>query len=348
MLTVSLSNTTRPAFVSETLNRCVSSILAHELSAEDRRRSANTDEYTRTLIGYLWERIHSFVAMPSGTDAHDIAWRAEIRNIDRILEPFCELCRGSGMAYRTITRHPVAEWEDWLTAGVLFSVNRFFRASVISGQGIVTGDIRTAHIRNYVRALNQYSDGIEDLDFDRVLTSAGTTTPGLIVPHVTGSHSVFATSLLYHWRTEWDRYEVLYSEIEGTPSAEQAAYRTMYLNWCANQIMQLLSPAILAVDVARARLRDSRGWTAGLAFSRSRAQTVTFLNFFKNKPFWEGGAVYLISDARTFRRDSDIPLIPAAQLTDGVWNATDRDAMRSRIQGRLGVRPESSWTNVLL
>ena len=64
--------------------------------------------------------------MPTGTPELDAAWRAREAEIDELLEPFCDLCAGAGLSYRTIRKHPHVDWERYQLAGLRISSDRAF------------------------------------------------------------------------------------------------------------------------------------------------------------------------------------------------------------------------------
>ena len=61
--------------------------------------------------------------MPYGNAAElDALWRAAKRDeIMALLVPFCALCDGAGMSFRTIRKHPHVHWERYQLAGLRIS-----------------------------------------------------------------------------------------------------------------------------------------------------------------------------------------------------------------------------------
>ena len=139
--------------------------LSHELSTSDRLRSANTDEYVRERIGYLWWRNEQFVKMPYGTPATQEAWRAERDDLKDLLMDFCDVCAGSGLSIRIIRKHPHNDWRTWLREGIRFSVNKDFQPRLIEGAGTVTPEVRYANLENFNHALDHFGEGNPDDDF---------------------------------------------------------------------------------------------------------------------------------------------------------------------------------------
>ena len=116
--------------------------LSHELSDADRTRSANTDEYVRERLGYIWWRNEQFRKMPFGTPELDAAWRAERDAINILKADFCEVCAGSGLSIRIIRKHPRHDWRTWLMNGIRFSVNKQFQPRLVEGAGMVTPEVQ--------------------------------------------------------------------------------------------------------------------------------------------------------------------------------------------------------------
>ena len=88
----------------------------YELTDEERIKAGNNDYQIRGTIGLLWHTIEMLRIMAHGTAAADIAWRQGRDAIEELLVPFCALCDGAGMSYRTIRKHPHKDWHRYQTA----------------------------------------------------------------------------------------------------------------------------------------------------------------------------------------------------------------------------------------
>ena len=71
--------------------------------------------------------------MPYGTAADDACsgTRCALRYTP-CLEPFCALCDGAGMSYRTIRKHPHVHWERYQKAGLRISSDRDFNTTSLA------------------------------------------------------------------------------------------------------------------------------------------------------------------------------------------------------------------------
>ena len=63
-------------------------------------------------------------------------WTAYRDELDQLLIPFCALCDGAGLSYRTIRRHPHEDWERYQLAGMRFTSDRDFNTIPITKYGI--------------------------------------------------------------------------------------------------------------------------------------------------------------------------------------------------------------------
>ena len=86
--------------------------VVEELTPEQRVQAANTDQFSRGHIGWLWRLIEAFRIMPAADDTDDAAWRVRRDELDELMALFCAVCEGSGMAHRTIRNHPHVDWES--------------------------------------------------------------------------------------------------------------------------------------------------------------------------------------------------------------------------------------------
>ena len=99
--------------------------IAYELDEIERKKAGNNDYQIRGTIGLILRLSEGLRIMPTGTPEYDAAWRAREAEIDELLlQPFCDLCAGAGLSYRTIRKHPHENWERYQLAG-LDQLSRF-------------------------------------------------------------------------------------------------------------------------------------------------------------------------------------------------------------------------------
>ena len=104
--------------------------VAQELTPEDRDKMGNVSLKERSDNGYLWRRIHAFRAMPCGTAAHDIAWRAESAAIMALLHGHCDRC---ARIIDVALSHPHVEWKGYLDKELRFHAVADGSVEVIPG-----------------------------------------------------------------------------------------------------------------------------------------------------------------------------------------------------------------------
>ena len=219
-------------------------------SSQMQRKAGNTDEFVRGTIGWLWRRIEAFRKMPFGTAAHDAAWRARRDEIDADMDKFCALCEGSGLAHRIVRKHPDMDWEDYQLAGLRFVSDRDFNATVGS-RSMVTRAAHQGDVKNFINALDFFSEGIVDDDFSADLFKARSRVFSLpatpVMPDFSARTQPFwRAHMAAKYRTFYDRFKRLNrSQIT---DYEAAAVR----NWCAMNLLVALDDR----NVGDGRVRD--------------------------------------------------------------------------------------------
>ena len=139
--------------------------IAYELDEIERRQAGNNDYQIRGTIGLIWRLIESLRIMPTGTPELDAAWRAREAEIDELLEPFCDLCEGAGLSYRTIRKHPHEDWLRYQTAGLRISSDRAFNTVAIPQYGVVTDAAHKTDLQNFRNAADWAAEGYPDDDY---------------------------------------------------------------------------------------------------------------------------------------------------------------------------------------
>ena len=136
-----------------------------ELTEVERRQAANNDYQIRGTIGLIWRLNEALRIMPYGTPAEDALWHAARDEVMALLVPFCALCDGAGMSYRTIRKHPHIHWERYQLAGLRISSDRDFDTTSLSHYGLVTAELHRIDLENFERAADFASEGYADDDF---------------------------------------------------------------------------------------------------------------------------------------------------------------------------------------
>ena len=70
-----------------------------------------------------------------------------------LLVPFCNLCDGAGMSYRTIRKHPHVHWETIPACRIAHKfADRDFETESLSRYGLVTPELHRIDLENFERA----------------------------------------------------------------------------------------------------------------------------------------------------------------------------------------------------
>ena len=234
--------------------------ISHELSDADRMNAGNVSEWTREKIGYLWWRVEHFRAMPFGTAEVDAAWRAERDAIDALMMPFCALCEGSGMSYRTMRKHPADDWKRWLEAAVRFSSDREFNASPVAGASMVTAAVAFGNRINFRNALDHNAEGHPDDDYLEPRTTVRAQAAAPVMPTFTGDHAMERAELASYWRIQYDDYKV-------TAASRQATEVLIgiYRNWIVFNLLFMLHDENLSTRYPNAALQANKTASADSA-----------------------------------------------------------------------------------
>ena len=139
--------------------------VSYELTDEERTKAGNNDYQIRGTIGLLW-RMNETLRISARRDMDGVLWRAVDRSIEELLVPFCALCDGAGMSYRTIRKHPHVEWEKYQKSGLRISSDRDFNTTSLWEYGIVTAESHRIDLENFERAADFASEGYPDDDFN--------------------------------------------------------------------------------------------------------------------------------------------------------------------------------------
>ena len=133
--------------------------VGYELTDEERTKAGNNDYQIRGTIGLIWGLNEALRIMPYGNAADDALWRAADAEIKALLVPFCAMCDGAGMSYRTIRKHPHVHWERYQKAGLRISSDRDFETESLSRYGLVTPELHRIDLENFERAADFASEG---------------------------------------------------------------------------------------------------------------------------------------------------------------------------------------------
>ena len=231
--------------------------IAHELSNEDRTRAGNVSSWTRELIGYLWWRIEQFRQLPYGTPALEVAWKAKRDELEGLFMPFCDLCEGSGMSHRTISKHPPDDWQRWAEARVRFSVNRDFEASPVAGASQITPAVAFANRINFRNALDHFGEGHADDDYQAPRSAVRAQPAAPVMPVFEGDYAMERAELASYWRIQ---YDALKAEQAARPGAETifATYR----NFIAFNLLFMLHDENLSTRFPNAALQANKAAAA--------------------------------------------------------------------------------------
>ena len=180
-----------------------------ELTEVERRQAGNNDYQIRGTIGMLWGLNEGLRIMPYGTPEEDALWRELDEEIQALLVPFCALCDGAGMSYRTIRKHPHVAWEKYQKAGLRISSDRDFETTSLARYGLVTPELHRIDLENFERAADFASEGYLDDDFN-ALPGRGHARliPGFPTPLMLDTGGDLTRDyLMAGYRTVYDRFK---------------------------------------------------------------------------------------------------------------------------------------------
>ena len=208
-------------------------VVNYELTEEERIKAANNDYQTRGTIGYLW-RLNEELRLAPRENPN--SWQPPLDHIEAQLAPFCELCEGAGLSYRTIHRHPHLDWRKWQRAGLRFNTDRAFEAAPIHAHGIVTPEAHARDLRNFRHALDFAAEGHEDRDFEAPIHGGDArfelvAHPAPPVMPVLGNMTL--DYIAARWRLKYDAYKA--GPISDLPVEE-------YRAWAVTNLLVMLEP----------------------------------------------------------------------------------------------------------
>ena len=317
--------------------------VAHELSDTDRMKAGNVSVKVRSDIGYLWRLIHDFVKMPFGTDTNDQLWHAKRNGIVYILEPFCEMCEGQGLARRILLKHPYEEWKGYLDGGIRFSSSRDFVAKTIENTQLLTNAVINNDIRNFNQALDFFGEGYPEDDYG----GDGLKTKSEIVPeptgapmitHFTGDHAIWRSSMIGYWRLQVDK---AHARSELTPLA-----RTVFEWFAAANVIATLRDYAVSNDLIRGALNDNRKHVSGDNYGPVSVGGIGFAALYgayspaAADPWFKRLRWFFSPDSVVTLDLAFLPLYPGSERDTGTedWALASRTTMATRLEGIFGRR----------
>ena len=211
--------------------------IAYELDEIERRQAGNNDYQIRGTIGFIWRLIESLRIMPTGTPELDAAWRAREAEIDELLEPFCDLCAGAGLSYRTIRKHPHVAWARYQLAGLRISSDRAFDTVGLPEYGVVTDAAHKIDLQNFRNAADWAAEGYADDDYlapvfqSTASVTAGTPTARL--PIFDGDHALELNYVAHALRK-------LYLEHDNAIYPAALIHPGVYRTFCVMNLLTML------------------------------------------------------------------------------------------------------------
>ena len=140
--------------------------VSYELTDEERAKAGNNDYQIRGTIGLLWRLNEGLRIMEDRTPEQTALWQSFLGEIEELLVPFCALCDGAGMSYRTIRRHPHVDWEKYQKAGLRISSDRAFNTTSLAHYGMLNPEAHRIDLENFERAADYAAEGHADDDFN--------------------------------------------------------------------------------------------------------------------------------------------------------------------------------------
>ena len=209
----------------------------YELTNLERRQAENNDYQIRGTIGFIWRLIESLRIMPTGTPELDAAWRAREAEIDELLEPFCDLCDGAGLSYRTIRKHPHEDWERYQLAGLRISSDRAFATTGLPQYGVITEAAHNTDLQNFRNAADWAAEGYVDDDYSApVFQSTARITAGsptARLPVFDGDFALEKNYLAHALRK-------LYLEHDNALYPAALIHTGVYRNFCVMNLLTML------------------------------------------------------------------------------------------------------------
>ena len=211
--------------------------ISYELTDVERTQAANNDYQIRGTIGFLWRLIESLRIMPTGSLELEVAWRAREAMIDGLLAPFCDMCDGAGLSYRTIRKHPHEDWQRYQLAGLRISSDRAFNTVGLPQHGVVTDAAHNADLRNFQAAADWAAEGFPDDDYSAPVfgttaqVHASASTPKL--PIFIGTHALEMNYVAHALRK-------LYLGHDDALYPAALIHTGVYRNFCAMNLLTML------------------------------------------------------------------------------------------------------------
>ena len=308
----------------------------YELTDEERVKAGNNDYQIRGTVGFGWPLAEKLRLMPYGTPELDALWRAYRDELDdELLEPFCAMCEGAGMSYRTLRNHPHEYWERYQKAGLRISSDRSFNTKSLSRYGFVNSEVHRIDLENFEKAADFAAEGYPDDDYNappsrshaRVIPSI----PQAIMPDFGGD--LLRDYLAAGWRTTYDA-------VKDTAGFDPGVLR----NWCAMNVLAILDDRNFDREIIIDNLKVNIPFTAQIgadfvADFNTQFRASAFNAFTATFPwyFW-----YAASDFSRMRSRGGVYLTDAAdphdnQSDDVPWvDTAERDRRLDQVDAILG------------
>ena len=256
------------------------------------------------------------------------------RELYELLVPFCDLCDGAGMSYRTIRKHPHVDWEKYQKAGLRISSDRAFETESLSRYGLVTPELHRIDLENFERAADFASEGFMDDDFNaRPGRGHARLIPGFPTPQMPDNGGdILRDYLMAGYRTVYDKFQATPPE-----DFEPGIVR----KWITLQLLAILDDRnYLTADVVDAieinyefTKRLHAGWAHN--FNTSHAPVNVYATPFPTY-FWYSNPAFGALRQREDVYMTDAPDTPE-NSTDIVWvDTAERDRRLDLVDQILG------------
>ena len=306
----------------------------YELTDEERIKAGNNDYQIRGTIGLLWHTIETLRIMAHGTTASDIAWRQGRDAIDELLVPFCALCDGAGLSYRTIRSHPHLAWQKYQQAGLRISSDRDFNTTSLAHLGLLNAESHRIDLENFEKAADYAAEGHLDDDFNaRPSRSRARVIPGIPQPIMPDNDGDLTRDyLMAGYRTVYDRFKA---------SPPEDFNAGIVRTWIVLQLLAILDSrnfgSAEVVDAIEINLEFTKRLHSGWAhnFNVSYAPVNVFATPFPTY-FWTSNAAF-----GALRQREDVYMTDARDTpensVDIVWvNTAERDRRLDLVDQILG------------
>ena len=264
----------------------------------------------------------------------EIAWKILRDNIEEMLVPFCALCDGAGMSYRTIRKHPHLDWLKYQLAGLRISSDRGFETSSLSRYGLVTPELHRIDLENFERAADFASEGFVDDDFN---APSGRGHARLIPGFATPQMPNFGGNILKDYLVAG--YRTVYNKFKATPPP--GFHSGIVRKWISLQLLAILDERnfsnVDVVDAIEINLEFTKRLHAGWAhnFNVSHAPVDVFATPFPTY-FWYSNPAFGALRQREDVYMTDAPDTPE-NSSDIVWvDTVERDRRLDLVDQILG------------